>query len=98
MMSNIKDSLRSLMHEASLNPKIQNELLLCVETGKPFPYIPKTLIKPKKESFESPATPNLKLPGRPIQRPKSTIERLGDYERDQFRPNPSKSKHYFLIL
>lgn len=91
MTLNFKDSLRSMMKEVNLNSRIQDELLVYASCGKSFPYVPRTLIKSSSE-IEETHTPLIpRLPPRPIQRPKKTIEALGDYERDQFRPTPSKS-------
>lgn len=91
MMLNSKDSLRSMMKEVNLNPRIQDELLVYASSGKSFPYVPRTLIKASSETEETQTPLIPRLPSRPIQRPKKTIEALGDYERDQFRPTPSKS-------
>lgn len=91
-MDSVKDVLKSMMGEVNLHPNVQNELLRCAELGKSFPYIPKSMTISKTDLSEIPVSPIVKLPSRPMQRPKSTIDKLGIYERDQFRPTPSKSK------
>ena len=80
------------MKEVNLDLRVQEELLNCASLGKSFPYIPKTVIKTTNETDETAASLISRLPSRPIQRPKKTIEALGNYERDQFRPTPAKSK------
>lgn len=93
MMTSTKDVLKSIMEEVNLNPRIQNQLLSCADSGKSFPFVPKSLTENRSVSPKYTEVPsNLKLPSRPIQRPKSTIEKLGTYERDQFRPDNSKTR------
>lgn len=50
------------------------------------------MLKTHCEIAEKPSRVIFKLPSRPMQRPKKTIEDLGDYERDHFRPCPSKTR------
>ncbi|KAF8786727.1 UPF0193 protein EVG1-like [Argiope bruennichi] len=86
-----KNILLSLMTEVNMNSKLQNEILHFADNKKPFPYIPKEAIKSKSEEQIPPK--NLpKLPSRPLQRMKWKIIESGLYEREQYRPNPSKTR------
>ncbi|XP_035214467.1 uncharacterized protein LOC118188198 isoform X2 [Stegodyphus dumicola] len=91
--SNVRDAIISLMKELNLNGKLQQELLYYADTGKSFPFLPKKIINFKERKIEKPLSAKLlKLPDKPMQRTKSTIEQIGAYEREQFRPNPSKTR------
>ncbi|GFS45632.1 hypothetical protein TNIN_225371 [Trichonephila inaurata madagascariensis] len=88
---NCRNILVSLMKEININSKLQNEILYFVDNSKTLPYIPKEQIKSEQENQEPlPNKTHLTLPSRPIQRLRSQIIESGLYERERYRPNPSK--------
>lgn len=87
-----KELLLDFMKETKIHPKLQKELIAIAEAGKPFPYVPKHLIKISEEVPVSPSKQRLFLPPRPMLRTKHTIEHLGGYEREQFRPIYSENR------
>lgn len=87
--------IQSLMKEMNLNSKLQDEILHIAKSGQSLPYVPKELIAtPKPE--EIPLKKNLMLPRRPLQRMKAEIESTGSYEREPYRPDPSKSSYNLI--
>ncbi|CAL1294295.1 unnamed protein product [Larinioides sclopetarius] len=90
---NCKNILLSLMTEVNMNSKLQNEILHFADHRKSLPYIPKEAIKSDDEEQIKPTSlPKLKLPPRPLQRMKWKIIDSGLYEREPYRPNPSKTR------
>ncbi|GBM11836.1 hypothetical protein AVEN_26765-1 [Araneus ventricosus] len=86
-----KNILLSLMTEMSVNSKLQNEILHFADNRKSLPYIPKEVIKSEDEEQIIPKSLP-KLPPRPLQRMKWKIIDSGLYEREPYRPNPSKTR------
>ncbi|GFT12784.1 hypothetical protein TNCV_5095241 [Trichonephila clavipes] len=90
---NCRNILVSLMKEINVNSKLQNEILYFVDNSKTLPYIPKEQVKSEQENQEPlPNKTHLTLPSRPIQRLRSQIIESGLYERERYRPNPSKTR------
>ncbi|XP_054720499.1 UPF0193 protein EVG1-like [Uloborus diversus] len=72
---------------------MQQKLIKYANAGESFPFVPKHLVRLEKPAKETKSEVKIKkLPSRPLQRTKLTIEQLNSYEREQFRPNPSKTR------
>lgn len=89
--------IQSLMKEMNLNSKLQGEILHFAKNGQSLPYVPNELVT-TPNSEETPLKKALKLPPRPLQRMKAEIVSTGSYEREPYRPDPSKSRYYTVIV